>query len=45
MILTDAFDTREYQKAKTAMKEYISFGEDDIPSEELKQCDGVEFLR
>ncbi|XP_072039400.1 uncharacterized protein [Amphiura filiformis] len=37
-IRTDAFDMEEYQKAKMAIKEGKSYGEDGIPPEVIKRC-------
>ena len=44
LIRTNAFDTEEYYKAKAAIKEGKSSGEDGIPPEVLKRCDVDEII-
>ncbi|XP_072049998.1 uncharacterized protein [Amphiura filiformis] len=43
-IRTDPFDKVEYQKAKEAIKEGKSFGEDGIPPEVIKRCNLDEII-
>ncbi len=43
-IRTDPFDTLEYQKAKNAIKEGKSFGEDGVPPEVIKRCNLDEII-